>query len=72
MAPGSTTVVEVDCSQPDALLVLSRLELQQLSPFYLDIESATAIGGAVLLVMAVAFLLRAARKALETEKETEL
>lgn len=71
MAPGSTTVTEVDCSQPDALLVITRQELQQFSPFYLDIESAVAIGGAILTVMAVAFVLRAARKALEPEKETD-
>ena len=71
MAPGSLEVVEVPCERPDALLVMTRLEFQAASPFYLDIESAAEIGGAVLIVMAVAFLLRAARNALSLEKETE-
>ena len=67
MQPGVSTITEVSCDTPDALVVVTRLELQQLSPFYLDIESAVAIGGAILLVMAVAFVLRAARKSLEYE-----
>lgn len=71
MAPASLEVVEVPCEQPGALLVMTRLEFQASSPFYLDIESAAEIGGAVLVVMAVAFLLRAARNALSLEKETE-
>ena len=69
MQPDVSTVTEVPCDAPGALIVMTRLELQQQSPFYLDIESAAAIGGAVLLVMAVAFVLRAARKTLEPESE---
>lgn len=71
MQPGTTTITEVPCDQPDALIVVTRLELQQYSPFYLDNESATAIGGAVLLVMAVAFVLRVASKALTTSEKEE-
>lgn len=71
MQPGVTTVTEVPCDQPGALVVLTRLELQQLSPFYLDIESAMAIGGAILLVMAVAFCFRVASKALATSEPKE-
>ncbi|BEP95679.1 hypothetical protein GmRootA79_40630 [Acidovorax sp. A79] len=70
MQPSTTTISEVSCDTPDALVVLSRVELAQYSPFYLDPESAMAIGGAILLVMAAAWSLRAVRKALET-KESE-
>lgn len=70
MRPDTSTVIEVSCDTPDALVVLSRVELAQYSPFYLDPESAMAIGGAILLVMAAAWSLRAVRKALET-KESE-
>lgn len=55
---------EVSCDTPDALVVLTRVELAQYSPFYMDIESAVAIGGAILLVMSVAFVLRLIRQAL--------
>lgn len=41
------------------------------SPFWMDEGSAVAIGGAILLVMAVAFVFRMARKSLESEKESE-
>lgn len=68
MQPGVETITEVSCDQPDALVVVTRLELEQYSPFYLDPESAMAIGGAILLVMAVAWSLRAVRKALETSE----
>lgn len=58
---------EVSCDTPDALIVVTRLELAQLSPFYLDPQSAVEIGGALLMVMTVAWLLRQARKYLESE-----
>lgn len=60
-------VQEVSCDSPDALIVITRLELAQLSPFYLDTGSAVEIGGALLMIMAVAFLLRQVRKYLESE-----
>ena len=41
---------EVSCDIPDALIVVTRLELAQMSPFNLDPESAVAIGGAMLMV----------------------
>ncbi|PJI97932.1 hypothetical protein CLU85_2732 [Acidovorax sp. 69] len=69
MQADTSTVTEVSCDMPDSLVVMTRTELQQYSPFYLDIESAGAIGGALLLVMAVAFVLRAARKTLGSESE---
>lgn len=56
---------EVPCSTPDAWLVMTKLELSQHSPFYLDIPAALEISGAVLLVMAVAFVLRMIRKSIE-------
>lgn len=61
--------VEVSCDTPDAFVVLTRVELAQYSPFYMDTESAVAIGGAILMVMAVAFVFRMVRKFLETENE---
>lgn len=61
---------EAPCSDPDALVVVTRLELAQMTPFYLDIESAVEISGALLMVMAVAFVLRQIRKYLEKESET--
>lgn len=71
MRPDGSTIVEVSCDTPDALVVVTRLELQHYSPFYLDPKAAVEIGGSILFVMAVAFVLRMARKALETEeKET--
>lgn len=65
-----STYLEVSCDTPDALVVVTRVELATYSPFYLDTESAGAIGGALLLVMAVAWSLRAVRKTLES-KESE-
>lgn len=70
MQSGTATITEVSCDTPDALVVLTRVELAQYSPFYLDPESAGAIGGALLLVMAAAWCLRAIRKTLEA-KESE-
>ena len=49
---------EVSCDTPDSWVVMTHVELAQRSPFYMDIESAVAIGGALLMVMAVAFVLR--------------
>lgn len=60
----------VDCSSADVVLVISRVELAQMSPLNLDPESAVAISGAILMLWAVAFVLRMARKLLET-KESE-
>lgn len=56
---------EVSCDIPDALIAVTRGELAQMTPFYLDTQSAVAISGAILLVMAVAFVLRQIRKTLE-------
>lgn len=67
-----TAYVEVSCDTPASLIVVTREELVRMNPFYLDPESAVAIGGAILMVMTVAFVLRMARKALESEvKESE-
>lgn len=63
--------VAVDCSAPDAFIVITRLELSQMSPFYMDIESAGAIGGALLMVMVVAFVLRMIRKSVESSNESD-
>lgn len=71
MQPDTATISEVPCDTPGALVVMTRLELQQYSPFYLDPESAGAIGGALLLVMAAAWSLRAVRKTLEARNESE-
>lgn len=60
---------EVSCDTPDAYVVVTRLELSQLSPFYLDPESAVVIGGAILMVMAVAFVLRQIREYLQNESD---
>ena len=60
---------EASCDDPDALVVVTRVELAQMTPFYLDLESAVEISGALLMVMAVAFVLRQIRKYLETESE---
>lgn len=61
--------LEVSCDDPEALVVVTRVELAQMTPFYLDIGSAVEISGALLMVMAVAFVLRQARKYLESERE---
>lgn len=71
MQPDTFTITEVSCETPGALVVMTPLELQQYSPFYLDPESAGAIGGALLLVMAAAWGLRAVRKTLESKPESE-
>ena len=63
------TYSEASCDDPDALVVVTRVELAQMTPFYLDLESAVEISGALLMVMAVAFVLRQIRKYLETESE---
>ena len=55
------TVQEVSCETPDALVVMTRVELAQYSPFYMDTESAVAISGAILMAMATAFVLRHVR-----------
>ena len=64
-----STYSEASCDDPDALVVVTRVELAQMTPFYLDLESAVEISGALLMVMAVAFVLRQIRKYLETESE---
>lgn len=69
MQPDTATVTEVSCEDPEALVVVTRIELVQMTPFYLDIESAVEISGALLMVMAVAFVLRQIRKYLESERE---
>lgn len=71
MQPDTATVTEVPCETPGSLVVMTHLELQQHSPFYLDPESAGAIGGALLLVMAAAWCMRAVRKTLEPQIESE-
>lgn len=60
---------EVSCDTPDAYLVMTRVELAQYSPFYMDTESAVAISGAMLMAMAVAFVLRQVRNALSSKEE---
>ncbi|KKI11544.1 hypothetical protein XA67_24315, partial [Comamonas thiooxydans] len=52
------TYQEVSCDTPDAYVVMTRVELAQYSPFYMDIESAVEISGAMLMAMAVAFVFR--------------
>lgn len=69
---GGVDQTAYDCNQVDALLVISKTELSQLSPFYLDQISAVAIGGAILMIMAVAFVLRLIRKSLESSNESEI
>nr|WP_179626164.1 hypothetical protein [Comamonas thiooxydans] len=63
------TYQEVSCDTPDAYVVMTRVELAQHSPFYMDIESAVEISGAMLMAMAVAFVFRQVRKYLEKEEE---
>lgn len=55
---------EVSCDTPGSWVVMTHVELAQHSPFYMDIESAGAIGGALLLVMAVAWCFRQLRQTL--------
>jgi hypothetical protein len=55
---------QVGCDTADALIVVNRVELGQMSPFAMDIGSALAIGGAMLTCMAVAWVLRLARLSL--------
>jgi hypothetical protein len=54
------------------MYVLSQSEVAEISPFALSLESAVAIGGAILMVMAVAFVLRLIRKAIESQVESEI
>jgi len=63
------TYQEVSCDTPDAYVVMTRVELAQHSPFYMDNESAVAISGAMLLAMAVAFVLRQVRNSLSSKEE---
>lgn len=63
------TYQEVSCDTPDAYVVMTRVELAQHSPFYMDKESAVEISGAMLMAMAVAFVFRQVRKYLEKEEE---
>jgi hypothetical protein len=60
-----STYQEVSCDIPDSFLVVTRVELVQMSPFYLDTQSAVEIVGATLMIMAVAFVLRQIRKSLD-------
>lgn len=62
---------EVSCDTPDSWVVMTHVELAQHSPFYMDIESAVAIGGALLMVMAVAFVLRQITNYLRSKDEDE-
>ena len=71
IASAGTDRTPIDCGSADALLVIAPGELQQLSPLHLDIESAVAIGGATLLLWAVAFVLRMARKTIDDSVESE-
>lgn len=48
---------------------MTQQELAQHSPFYLDIESAVEISGALLLAMGTGFVLRMVRKSLEQHEE---
>lgn len=63
--------LEVSCDTPGSLVVMTHVELAQHSPFYMDIESAVAIGGALLMVMAVAFVLRQITNYLRSKDEDE-
>lgn len=67
----STDSTVVDCTTPNALIVITPLELAQMSPLQLDPESAVAISSAILMLWAVAFVLRMARKLLENQSESE-
>lgn len=62
---------EVACDTPESWVVMTHVELAQHSPFYMDIESAVAIGGALLSVMAVAFVLRQVANYLRSKDEDE-
>lgn len=62
---------EVGCDTADALIVVTRVELAHMSALYMDSESALAIGGAMLLSMSVAWLLRMARLSLGASREAE-
>ena len=62
---------EVSCDTPESWVVMTHEELAQYSPFYMDIESAVAIGGALLMVMAVAFVLRQITNYLRSKDEDE-
>lgn len=63
------TYQEVSCDTPDAYVVMTRVELTQHSPFYMDIESAVAISGAMLMAMAVAFVFRQVLNSLSSREE---
>jgi len=67
----ATGYIEVGCDTVDALIVVNRVELAQLSPFSMDTGSAVAIGGAMLLCMSVAWVLRMARISLGGSREPE-
>lgn len=71
IASAGTDRTPIDCGSADALLVIAPGELQSMSPLHLDIESAVAIGGAILMLWAVAFVLRMARKSIENSLESE-
>ena len=60
---------EEPCTNTQAWLVMTREELAQHSPFYLDIESAVEISGALLLAMGTGFVIRMVRKSLEQHDE---
>ena len=62
-------LTEATCVNPQAWLVMTREELAMHSPFYLDIESAVAISGALLLAMGTGFVIRMVRKSLEQHDE---
>lgn len=62
---------EVSCDTPDSWVVMTHVELAQHSPFYMDIESAVAIGGALLTIMAVAFVLRQITNYLRSKDEDD-
>lgn len=74
---GNIFTVTVEQPQPqvcaaDQYILVTQAEAQSFSPFEMDIESAAAISGAVLLLWGVAFVFRAARKSLETSESSEL
>lgn len=53
-----------DCSV-DQYVLLTRSEMTVMAPFQMDLQSAVAIGGATLLTMAVAWVIRMVIKALQ-------
>lgn len=68
----SANTVSGVCADTE-FVVMSGAEFRSVAqgPFYLDEAAAVAIGGAILLVMAVAFVFRSVRKSLESsESET--